>query len=219
MLEIYQKELASKKFKTLSSKEEFELGLEILKGSSSAKNKLIESNLRYAFLVASKYKSKQVPFEDIVSAANSGLIKAADKFDVSKGMRFTTYARHWIKAYIINSINEIHVVKTPEDKDNVECVSIDQSVDPSDNLYLYETIPYDGALANTEFEKADFKSHLLTLLSNYSQKQRDAIDSYFQIYNEYATPEGFQIKYEVSHEGLRKIKNRVLNELKLELEF
>jgi RNA polymerase primary sigma factor len=215
MNEIYKLELS--KFKTLSAKEELRLSEEANKGSLRSRNKLIEHNLKFAFSIAKKYQNQKVPLEDIVSAANEGLMRAANKYDHTRGIKFITYAFHWIKASIMETLSNSDVIYTPEERDNVLTTSIDEPL--GEDLYLYETLEYDGEYADTDLHKRDFKAHLHSILDKYPQKTKDVLDAYFQIYNEFTTINEVATKYKMSLEGIRKIKNKTIEELKLKLEY
>lgn len=91
-----------KHFKSLSRKEERELGVRIKQGDKEALNKLVQHNLKFVVSMAKKYRDKGVPFEDLISEGNLGLYHAAEKYDGSRETRFITYAVWWIK----NSFNE-----------------------------------------------------------------------------------------------------------------
>ncbi len=90
--------------KTLMSKSEFISQMEGIdecrKLAMEARNRIVESNLRLVISVAKKFKSRGVPFIDLIQEGNIGLMKAVDKFDCSKGFRFSTYATWWIRLHI-----------------------------------------------------------------------------------------------------------------------
>ena len=87
----------------LSKEEELKL-VENLKTDNVARQHLIEANLRLVIFIAKKYMNKGVLFEELVQEGNIGLLQAADKFDVDKGYRFSTYAVWWIKQRIRRAI-------------------------------------------------------------------------------------------------------------------
>lgn len=94
-----------------------------------AKNKIIESNLRYAISIASKYRGNGIPFSDLISEANNGLIEAIDKFDTSYDIKFLTYAKWWILASIKKTIdkspNNIEItldIYNDRDTDDEDCI-------------------------------------------------------------------------------------------------
>ena len=91
----YLKEIG--KGNLLTREEEVELSTRSLKGDARARNELIQKNLRLAVSVAKKMNRKGTDLEDLIQEANIGLMKAVEKFDPSKGFRFSTYAHWWIR--------------------------------------------------------------------------------------------------------------------------
>ena len=91
----YLKEIG--KGNLLTREEEVELAKRSLKGDARARNELIQKNLRLAVSVAKKMHRKGVDLEDLIQEANIGLMKAVEKFDPTKGFRFSTYAHWWIR--------------------------------------------------------------------------------------------------------------------------
>ena len=83
----------------LTKEQEAELGVRSLGGDIEARNALVEANLRLVLSLVKKHRKRQ-DFDDIISAGNAGLIRAAQKFDPSKGFRFTTYATWWIRQQV-----------------------------------------------------------------------------------------------------------------------
>lgn len=101
-INIYLKEIGQGEL--LNAEEEVELAKRIEKGDQKAKDKLIESNLRLVVSIAKKYIGKGLSFLDLVQEGNIGLMKAVEKFDYTKGYRFSTYATWWIKQAVTRAI-------------------------------------------------------------------------------------------------------------------
>ena len=94
------------KIPLLTREEEYELGLKIKNGDSEARKKMIESNLRLVVSIAKKYRGRGFELLDLIQDGNEGLMRAVQKYDVSQGYRFTTYASWWIRQKITRSIYE-----------------------------------------------------------------------------------------------------------------
>jgi len=100
----YLKEV--RKIDLLTPEEEVELTKKIAEGDKIAQDKLVNSNLRFVISVAKQYQGQGVPLVDLISEGNYGLIKAATKFDHTKGFRFISYAVWWVKQSILQSLSE-----------------------------------------------------------------------------------------------------------------
>ena len=79
----------------LSNEEEKELAIAVENGDLEAKQRLAEANLRLVVSIAKRYVGRGMQFLDLIQEGNMGLIKAVDKFDYSKGFKFSTYATWW----------------------------------------------------------------------------------------------------------------------------
>ena len=103
------------KYRPLTPKEEMEIGKKIANGDKFEINKLINSNLKFVVSVAKQYRGKGVPFDELISEGNMGLITAAMKFDYTKGCKFITYAIYWIRYYINKRITDFNAEKASAD--------------------------------------------------------------------------------------------------------
>lgn len=92
--------------KTLSLKQEIEVAKRIKNGDTNAVNELVEANLRFVIRVAKDYQNNGLPLSDLISEGNYGLMKAAYRFDHTKGYKFISYAVWWIRQSILHSLNE-----------------------------------------------------------------------------------------------------------------
>lgn len=194
----------------LTRREEQILSEKIQKGDEQALNKLVYHNLKFVVNIAKNYRNSNVPFADIISEGNLGLIRAAHKFDSSKGVKFISYAVWWIK----NSINEC-----------IEKYNRDN-----------ETLSYDDYTINkctdldNKFEQIneDFEEKI-----NNIQSRKDAIESLMKCLHEreikiltlfFGLNGGKEMTLEevgkemcLTNERVRQIKDSALSKLKCEV--
>ena len=109
---MYLKEIGQ--IKLLSAEEEVELAKLISEGNQAAKNKLTEANLRLVVSIAKKYSGRGLHILDLIQEGNTGLIRAVDKFDWTKGNKFSTYATWWIRQAITRAIaDQARTIRVP----------------------------------------------------------------------------------------------------------
>ena len=117
-VKLYLKEIG--RVPLLTGEEEIELAQKILEGNKVAKQRLTEANLRLVVSIAKRYVGRGMHFLDLIQEGNVGLIKAVEKFDHTKGFKFSTYATWWIRQAITRAIADqartiripVHMVET-----------------------------------------------------------------------------------------------------------
>lgn len=115
---MYLKEIGN--VPLLTSEQEVDLAMRVEAGDAEAKRELTEANLRLVVSIAKKYVGRGMPFLDLIQEGNMGLMKAVDKFDYTKGYKFSTYATWWIRQAITRGIADtgrtirvpVHMVET-----------------------------------------------------------------------------------------------------------
>ncbi|MEA2040931.1 MAG: RNA polymerase sigma factor RpoD/SigA [Bacteroidota bacterium] len=111
-LDKYLQEIG--KYDLISVEEEVELAQRIKKGDEIAIKKLTRANLRFVVSVAKQYQNQGLSLPDLINEGNMGLIKAAEKFDETRGFKFISYAVWWIRQSIMQAINEqSRIVRLP----------------------------------------------------------------------------------------------------------
>ena len=109
---MYLKEIGQ--VRLLSADEEIELAKKVSEGDKAAKDKLTEANLRLVVSIAKKYSGRGLHILDLIQEGNTGLIRAVDKFDYTKGNKFSTYATWWIRQAITSAIaDQARTIRVP----------------------------------------------------------------------------------------------------------
>lgn len=111
-VKIYLQEISLKPL--LSEEEEYELACKTKNGDKKARKELISRNIKLVVSIAKKYTGRGLELQDLIESGNIGLMKAAERFDVSKGFKFSTYATWWIKQSILREIyNTSSAIRIP----------------------------------------------------------------------------------------------------------
>ena len=197
--------------KRLTREEEKKLAYKIQEGSQEALDTLVKYNLRFVITVAKKYRSKtDVSFSDLISEGNIGLIKAAQKFDPTRNIKFSSYAVWWIKASINECIERY--------KGNIEYNFVDdyQMINLAEKDNLYDNV-------NEEFEKKmnnlqSRKSAIDDLIKCLEERERKIIILFYGLGESGKEMNLDEISKEMSltKERVRQIKDSALVKLKCE---
>lgn len=111
-VKVYLKEIGQ--IALLSAQQEYEVAKKVAEGDKEAKDLLISSNLRLVVAMAKEYLNRGLSFQDLIQEGNIGLMRAVEKFDYSKGFRFSTYATWWIRQSMVRAIaDQSHDIRLP----------------------------------------------------------------------------------------------------------
>jgi RNA polymerase primary sigma factor len=111
-LDLYFQEIG--KYVLLKPEEEIDLAIKIKKGDMAAQDKLVRANLRFVVSVAKMYQNQGLSLGDLINEGNIGLVKAAQRFDETRGFKFISYAVWWVRQGIMSAIaDQSRVVRLP----------------------------------------------------------------------------------------------------------
>jgi RNA polymerase primary sigma factor len=205
------------------------------------KKELIEGNLRFVISVCKQYQNQGLDLPDLIAEGNYGLLKAIDKFDWSKNLRFISYGVWWIKQAIIESLNDnARTIRLPV---NIvqEYQKIKKFLNECDNttpakltnlphtIHLDSTLNEDGdTLLNIiKNENADnpedafntkqiLREKLLNILSLLDNREKIIIEDYFGLNGSVRTLEDIGGEFNLTKERVRQIKEKALKKLRNE---
>ncbi|MFQ6090567.1 MAG: RNA polymerase sigma factor RpoD/SigA [Candidatus Bipolaricaulia bacterium] len=143
LIEIYLRDAS--KVPLLTSEEEVELAKRIKRGDQRAKEKMALANLKLVVSIAKRYKGYGLPLLDLIQEGNIGLMKAVEKFDHTKGYKFSTYATWWIRQAIVRALaTQSRLIRLPEN-----ILELIQQINRIEEEYLSEhgRLPSDAELA------------------------------------------------------------------------
>ena len=180
----YLKDIKKRNGLTLAQEQEL-----ISAGTVAARNKLIESNLKFVIQVATKYQGMGLTLEDLIGFGNVGLFEAAEKFDASKNLKFITFAVWYIRAEIQKALNDLsrtvrvpsHLTATAE----YSTKSISTPVGDGENKETYADRYLAAESTKSGRDKSDLKYDLDRALSQLKPKQREAVCRFYGIGFEY----------------------------------
>lgn len=233
----YLKEV--RKIDILTPEEESVITKLVSEGDNKALDKLIKSNLRFVISIAKEYQGQGVPLVDLINEGNYGLVKAAQKFDHTRGFRFISYAVWWVKQSILQSLNDnartirlpvnvvqdLHRAKKEIDAKGGELdakftslpsmIDLDMQInEEGDNLF--DVLKNDDAdMPDEAFHTKDIlRTKLLGLLTCLDERERAIVEDYFGLSGSPRTLEDIGGDFNLTKERVRQIKEKSLRKLR-----
>lgn len=219
-LNIYLDEIGKEQL--LSNDEERQLAERIAKGDERALSKLIEANLKFVVTVARQYKGQGVAMEDLVSEGNMGLMKAAAKFDASKGVRFVNYAVVHIRQAIEKAIDQqAGLYQVPKDvkqdlaRQQSIPVSVDAPLGHRTNMSLLSVlVNKDAPLADERVHSEAIEDAIEYALETLDERERQVVNAYFGIDRENETMAEIAEDMDLKRERVRQIRDKAVRKLR-----
>jgi len=206
-----------KKYKPLTKAKERRLLKKCKKGNLKAKNEILEANLRFVFDIAKHYTGRGVPISELISDGNMGLLRAIDKFDESKNVKFISYAVWWIRQAILESIkkkNSINFVEIEPNTDNDSYIDKKLIEDDEDDTSFNHEFSNENDEKNKEISENQ-RNIITNIIGTLSDRERDIIENYYGLSNaKELTLNEIGKKYNLSSERVRQIKLNAIRKLR-----
>ena len=207
----------------LSIEEEAKLSEQIKAGNTRALNKLVEANLRFVVSIASQYKGKGLSMDDLISEGNLGLMKAAGKFDASKGTRFVNYAVVYVRQFIEKAIDQQTGLYTvPKDVKNEMAarqqsmpLSVDAPLGHRTNMSLLSVIiNQDAPFADERIHSEAIEDAIEFALGSLDKRESRVVNAYFGIDQEHETMAEIAEDMDLKRERVRQIRDKAVRKLR-----
>ncbi len=207
----------------LTDAQERELSAKILSGDQKALARLVEANLRFVVSVAKQYQGRGVAMEDLVSEGNLGLMKAASKYDATKGVRFVNFAVVYVRQFIEKAIDQQSgLYQLPRDlkrEDAARQQSYPLSVDAP--LGHRTSMSLLSVLINPDAPQADERVHSGAIeaaveyaLASLDSRETKVINAIFGIGQEHETMAEIAEDLDIKRERVRQIRNKAVRKLR-----
>jgi len=214
-VKVYYDDL--KKYKPLTKSKEKRLLKKCKKGNLKAKNEILEANLRFVFDIAKHYTGRGVPISELISDGNMGLLRAIDKFDESKDVKFISYAVWWIRQAMLESIkkkNAINFVEIEPNTDNDSYIDKRLIEDDEDDTSFNKELSNENDEKSKEISENQ-RNIITNIIGTLSDRERDIIENYYGLNNsKELTLSEIGKKYNLSSERVRQIKLVSLRKLR-----
>lgn len=256
-LDKYLQEIGKEEL--VSVEEEVELAQRIRKGDRKALERLTKANLRFVVSVAKQYQNQGLSLPDLINEGNVGLIKAAERFDETRGFKFISYAVWWIRQSILQAISEqSRIVRLPLNQvgsmnkinrvlskfeqenerrpsleelsehidlpeakiddalnANSRHISVDAPFSESDESSLLDVLINDESpTADRQLVVESLKSEIQEVLKLLSERERNIVEAFFGINQKEMTLEEIGVKYGLTRERVRQIKEKAIRRLR-----
>ena len=210
----------------ITVEEEVELAQRIRKGDRVALEKLTRANLRFVVSMAKQYQNQGLSLPDLINEGNLGLIKAAEKFDETRGFKFISYAVWWIRQSILQALAEqSRIVRLPLNQVGSlnkiskafsgRHISVDAPfVEGEDNSLLDVLVNDDSPMADRTLVNESLSREIDRALSTLSEREKEIIQMFFGINHQEMTLEEIGDKFNLTRERVRQIKEKAIRRLR-----
>ena len=199
----------------LSLEEEQRLSARVLKGDERAVNKLIEANLRFVVVIARQYQGRGLAMEDLVSEGNIGLMKAARKYDATKGLRFVNYAVVPIRQQREKALKVESAEQRVESVRDGQTRSVDAPLGTKTNMSLLSVlVDSNSPLADERLLRSNVETAVEYALRSLNERESQVVNAFFGIGQEHATMAEIAEDMNLKRERVRQIRDKAIRRMK-----
>ena len=199
----------------LTEEEEQRLSARVLKGDERALNKLIEANLRFVVVIARQYQGRGLAMEDLVSEGNIGLMKAARKYDATKGLRFVNYAVVPIRQQIEKALKVESAEQRVESVRDGQTRSVDAPLGTKTNMSLLSVlVDSNSPLADERLLRSNVETAVEYALRSLNERESQVVNAFFGIGQEHATMAEIAEDMNLKRERVRQIRDKAIRRMK-----
>ena len=210
-----------KKYKPLTRAKERRLLKLCKNGNLKAKNELIEANLKFVFDVAKHYTGRGISISDLISEGNMGLIKAVDKFDEEKDVKFISYAVWWIRQAMLEAIKKKKLLNVIEIENTESKVSVLENTisDDEDEIIKRGEVGFSNEAEERKRETSQAQKEVIEqLLSVLNKREREIIENYYGLNDmKELTLAEIGEKYNLSIERVRQINKTSFKKIRTQM--
>jgi len=199
----------------LSEDEEHQLSERIRRGDGRALNKLVEANLRFVVAIARQYQGRGLSMEDLVSEGNLGLLKAAGKYDASRGLRFVNYAVVFIRQQIERSLKIESAEQRVESRGDGQTRSVDAPLGTKTNVSLLSVlVNADSPMADERVYQANMLTAVEKALDSLNERESRVVNAYFGLGQDNLTMAEIAVDMGLKRERVRQIRDKAVRKMR-----
>ena len=193
----------------LTEDEECRLSERIQKGDARALNRLVEANLRFVVAIARQYQGQGLSMEDLVSEGNLGLIKAAGKYDASRGLRFVNYAVVFIRQQIERALKKESAEQRVESGRDGQTRSVDAPLGSKANVSLISVlVNTNSPMADERVYNAGIEQAVEQALRALDERESSVVNAFYGIGQDHLTMAEIAVDLVLKRERVRQIHNK-----------
>ena len=199
----------------LTEEQERTLSARVRQGDERALNRLVEANLRFVVAIARQYQGKGLTMDDLVSEGNLGLIKAAGKYDATRGLRFANYAVVFIRQQIERALARESREQRVESGADGQSRSVDAPLGAKPNLSLLSVlVDANSPLADERVVRTAVADAVEFALNSLDSREAQVVNAFFGIGQDHLTMAEIGQEMGLKRERVRQIRNRAIRRLR-----